>query len=43
MYRFEKDRNMPNPHIYLELNELPDEELKKVGRERSGGSGGYEA
>ncbi|KAI1397483.1 glutathione S-transferase [Hypoxylon fuscum] len=33
---FEKGRNVPNPHIYLQLNELPDEELKKVGRERSG-------
>lgn len=33
---FEKGRNVPNPHIYLQLNELPDEELKKIGRERSG-------
>jgi glutathione S-transferase len=32
---FEKGRNVPNPHIYLQLNELPDEELKKIGRERS--------
>jgi len=33
---FERGRNVPNPHIYLQLNELPDEELKKIGRERSG-------
>lgn len=33
---FEKGRNVPNHHIYLQLNELPDEELKKIGRERSG-------
>jgi len=33
---FEKGRNVPNPHIYLQLNELPDEELKKIGRDRSG-------
>lgn len=33
---FEKGRNVPNPHIYFQLNELPDEELKRVGRERSG-------
>lgn len=32
---FERGRNVPNPHIYLQLNELPDEELKKIGRERS--------
>jgi len=32
---FEKGRNVPGPHIYLQLNELPDEELKKLGRERS--------
>ena len=32
---FEKGRNVPNPHVYLQLNELPDEELKKIGRERS--------
>ncbi|EWZ97719.1 glutathione S-transferase [Fusarium oxysporum f. sp. radicis-lycopersici 26381] len=32
---FEKGRNVPSPHIYLQLNELPDEELKKLGRERS--------
>lgn len=32
---FEKGRNVPNPHIYLQLNELPDEELKRIGRERS--------
>ncbi|KAK7416542.1 Glutathione S-transferase 2 [Neonectria punicea] len=33
---FEKGHNVPNPHIYLQLNDLPDEELKKIGRERSG-------
>lgn len=33
---FEKGRNVPNPHIYLQLNELPEEELMKIGRERSG-------
>jgi len=33
---FEKGRNVPSPHIYLELNKLPDEELKRIGRERSG-------
>lgn len=33
---FEKGRNVPGPHIYLQLNELPDEELKRLGRERSG-------
>lgn len=33
---FERGRNVPNPHIYLQLNELPTEELKKMGRERSG-------
>lgn len=32
---FEKGRHVPSPHIYLQLNELPDEELKKLGRERS--------
>lgn len=32
---FEKGRNVPQPHIYLQLNKLPDEELKKIGRERS--------
>lgn len=32
---FEKGRNVPQPHIYLQLNELPDEELKKIGQERS--------
>ncbi|KAF4446398.1 hypothetical protein F53441_9966 [Fusarium austroafricanum] len=32
---FEKGRNVPTPHIYLQLNELPSEELKKLGRERS--------
>lgn len=33
---FEKGRNVPNPHIYIQLNELPDGELKQIGRERSG-------
>lgn len=33
---FERGRNVPSPHIYLQLNELPDEELRKIGRERSG-------
>jgi glutathione S-transferase len=33
---FEKGRNVPCPHIYLQLNELPDEELERIGRERSG-------
>ena len=33
---FEKGRNVPSPHIYLQLNKLPDEELKKLGQKRSG-------
>lgn len=33
---FEKGRNVPSPHLYLQLNALPDEELKKIGNERSG-------
>ncbi|POS68758.1 glutathione S-transferase, partial [Diaporthe helianthi] len=33
---FEKGRNVPSPHIYLQLNELSHEELKKIGRGRSG-------
>ncbi len=32
---FEKGRNVPTPHIYLKLIDLPEEELKKIGRERS--------
>ncbi|KAF2878047.1 glutathione S-transferase [Massariosphaeria phaeospora] len=33
---FEKGRNVPTPHIYLKLVDMPEEELKKIGRERSG-------
>ena len=33
---FEKGRNVPVPHISLELNELSDDEMKKIGQERSG-------
>lgn len=32
---FEKGRHVPQPHIYLELNEMPDEELVKIGKDRS--------
>ena len=31
---FEKGRNVPSPHIYLQLAELPEEELKRIGMER---------
>lgn len=33
---FEKGRNVPSPHIYLKLAEMPEEEMKKMGKERSG-------
>ncbi|KAF4556693.1 Glutathione S-transferase-like protein 22 [Elsinoe fawcettii] len=32
---FESGRNVPSPHIYLKLIDMPDEELKKLGKERS--------
>ena len=32
---FERGRHVPSPHIYLQLAELPEEELKRIGMERS--------
>lgn len=33
---FEKGRHVPTPHVYLDLNELSEETLREMGRQRQG-------